>query len=56
VRRLCVFRRQDGLYQYREDAQSDDEDFGLLWREGYPLSGLFGSLADALTDAPPDYR
>jgi hypothetical protein len=55
-RRLCIFRREDGLFQYREDQLSDDEDFGLLWREGYPLSGLFGSRAAALADAPADYR
>jgi hypothetical protein len=55
-RRLCIFRRQDGLFQYREDHLFDDDDFGLIWREGYPLSGLFGSLARAAADAPSEYR
>jgi hypothetical protein len=55
-RRLCIFQRLDGLYQHREDSQSAEQDALPYWREGYPLSGLYGSLNDALQDAPGAFQ
>lgn len=52
ARRLCLFRREDGLFQYRFDRLIiDDEDFEPYWRNGYPLSGLFESTDEALKSA-----
>jgi hypothetical protein len=55
TRRLCVFRRQDGLFQSREDNLDEDDGY-TYWSEGYPMSGLFGSLGEAFADAPLQYR
>jgi hypothetical protein len=55
-RRLCVFRRPDGLYQYRQDGLVADDDTSAYWREGYPLSGLYRSLRESLEDAQAEFR
>lgn len=56
ARRLCVFGRPDGLYQYREDSLAAEQDTLPYWREGYPPSGLYRSLSAALEDAPCVFR
>ncbi len=48
LKRMCLFGREDGLFQYRiDDFILDDEEYVSYWREGYPLSGLFLSVAEA---------
>jgi hypothetical protein len=55
ARRFFVFRRQDGLFQGREDHLDEDDGY-TYWSEGYPMSGLYGSLDEAFADAPLQYR
>ncbi len=54
--RLCLLRREDGLFQYRLDHLiSDDEDFEPYWREGYPLSRLYATTSQALSAAAEEF-
>ncbi len=56
ARRLCIFGRPDGLYQYREDSLTAEQHTLPYWREGYPPSGLYHSPSEALGDAPRVFR
>lgn len=45
---LCVFRREDGRYQFRIDTlRPADDECHAYWLEGYPLSGLYCSVQEA---------
>lgn len=50
-RRLAILRRDDGLFYYREDWFAEWDDAPHAWQDGYPLSGLFASCAEAETEA-----
>ena len=50
-RAIRILGRADGLFQWREDFLPEQEDWGLFWREGHPLSGIFASLEEARTAA-----
>jgi hypothetical protein len=53
--RLCLFSRYDGLFQYQIDRLIDEDDeFEAHWREGYPLSGLFVTLEEAVKAGETD--
>lgn len=56
ARRLCIFGRPDGLYQCREDSLTTEQDTLPYWREGYPPSGLYRSVSEALENAPSVFR
>jgi hypothetical protein len=50
-RRFTVYRREDGLFFYREAWYAEWDDAPHAWLDGYPPSGLFASAADADADA-----
>jgi hypothetical protein len=53
--RLCLLSRDDGLFQYRIDRLIDEDDeFEAHWRKGYPLSGLFITLEEAVKAGETD--
>lgn len=56
ARRLCIFGREDGRYQFREDRLTAEPDSLPYWREGYPFSGLYSSSRAAFEDAPAAFR
>jgi hypothetical protein len=45
---ICIFRRDDGFYQYRMDSlRPEDAECLAFWVEGYPLSGLHQTAEEA---------
>ena len=50
-RRLTVCLRDDDLFFYQEDWFSEWDDVPNDWRDGYPISGLFASAAEAEAEA-----
>ncbi len=50
-RAIRFFKRDDGLYQWREDYIYEDDEVEAHWITGYPLSGVYASLEAAKADA-----
>lgn len=47
LRRVCILKRPDGLFQFREDRVVEYDDTEPYWTEGYPFSGLYSTLGAA---------
>jgi hypothetical protein len=48
--RLTVHRREVGFF-YTEDSFETWDDTPAIWREGYPPSGLFATVEEAMAEA-----
>jgi hypothetical protein len=49
---FSIFRRKDNSYQFRTDRlRPADDEYLAYWVEGYPLSGLYRTAAEAETAA-----
>lgn len=49
--RLTVHHREVGFYFYTEDSFEAWDDTPAVWREGYPPSGLFATVDEAMAEA-----
>lgn len=49
--RLTFHRHEVGFFFYTEDSFEAWDDTPAVWREGYPPSGLFATLKEAMAEA-----